>query len=314
MKALLLFLLLTAAAGAQNIATRPLSASVPVRICLNPALTTTVMFPGPLSGAFGLGLVSGANMNGMVQLEHPEGSNILVLHALSDTAHVLATVVLDGALYVLDLQSGPAPDVAITLTKSGVGPTQTVTPEQVVAARPKYDQELLVGFLSKARNAPLLRTKHPELYSGYDNRNVQYISDSGSVKTVVTMVHRFSREDAIVLDGTVQNETTKPIQFDGRAATVLVASEIHPVKLLDCMRPIPAGAVVPVEVVIQGDIDGGRANLSINNEFRLILPEPDGLRTTWSLMNGRSGGKAKPLAPVPAIPLTQTGNPVREIK
>jgi hypothetical protein len=85
--------------------------------------------------------------------------------------------------------------------------------------------------------------------------------------------------------------------------------------LLDCLRPIPANATVPIDVVIQGDIDGGRANLSIQNEFRIILPAPDGMATVWNLKNGSA-----PMAPFkipapancPAIPLTQTGKAVKD--
>jgi hypothetical protein len=35
------------------------------------------------------------------------------------------------------------------------------------------------------------------------NRACDYASDSGVVKTTVTQIHRFSKEDAIVLEGTV---------------------------------------------------------------------------------------------------------------
>ncbi len=137
--------------------------------------------------------------------------------------------------------------------------------------------ELLIGFLRRARDAALLRPLYPDLYQGYASRQAQYASDSSAVKTTVTTIHRFSKDDAIVLQGTVENETGRPIQFDGRAATVEVANEVHPIKLLDCLRPIPANATVPIDVVHQGDIDGGRANLSIQNEFRIILPAPDGM-------------------------------------
>jgi len=114
------------------------------------------------------------------------------------------------------------------------------------------------------------------------------------------------------LEGTVQNETSRPIQFDGRATTVQVANELHPAKLTDCLRPIPAGATVPIVVVIQGDIDGGRANLSIQNEFRIMLPGDTG--TVWSFKNGMPGGPFKVPSPVQKsdIPLTQTGRPVKD--
>jgi hypothetical protein len=145
-------------------------------------------------------------------------------------------------------------------------------------------------------------------------RAADYTSDSGVVKTTVTQIHRFSKEDAIVLEGTVQNETEHPIAFDGRAATVLVANEVHPVKLLDCLRPIPAGATVPIDVVIQGDVDGGRANLSIENEMRIILPPIPGEGTVWGFKNGHGGDKFKVPAPTEQkpIPLTQTGKAVKE--
>jgi len=59
--------------------------------------------------------------------------------------------------------------------------------------------------------------------------------------------------------------------------------------------------------VIQGDIDGGRANLSIQNEFRIMLPGDTG--TVWSFKNGMPGGRFNVPSPLKAsdIPLTQTG-------
>lgn len=134
-------------------------------------------------------------------------------------------------------------------------------------------------------------------------------------RSLAEELHRFSKEDAVVLEGTVQNESSKPLQFDGRAATVQVANEVHPIKLLVCLRPIPPGKTVPIDVVIQGDIDGGRANLSIENEFRIILPSPEGMSTVWQFKNGGAVPgpfKVPTPKPTPAIPLTQTGQPAKE--
>ena len=67
---------------------------------------------------------------------------------------------------------------------------------------------------------------------------------------------------------------------------------------------------MPIDVVLQGDIDGGRANLSIDNEFRIILPPIPGEGTVWNLKNGGTGDE-KFKVPAPqekrAIQLTQTG-------
>ena len=318
MRTPIILLLFAFAVSAQTIATRVLTPGAPIKINLSPELTTTLLFPSPLSGTFGLGLVTSNNSNtgGTVQIEHPEGSNLLVLRALSEASRVLATVLLDGQLYVLDLSSGLQPDIAVTLVKGDAAAPRAleVTPEEIKAARLKYDPELFVGFERRARDAVLLKPLYPDLYRGYSVRQTDYTSDSTVVKTTVKTIHRFSKEDALVLEGTVQNETAHPITFDGRAATVLVANETHPVKLLDCLRPIPGGATVPIDVVIQGDVDGGRANLSIENEMRIILPPIPGEGTVWNLKNGHPGDKFKVPAPTEQkpIPLTQTGKAVKE--
>src|SRR5262249_17825491 len=130
-------------------------------------------------------------------------------------------------------------------------------------------------------------------------------------KTTVITLHRFSKEDAVVLQCVVENKLDRPITFDGRAATILVANEVFPVKLLDCLRPIPPHTKTLCDAVIQGDIDGGRANLSIENEFRLELPPVNGESTVWDWKNGsQPKGKFKVPSPEPSspIPLTQTGN------
>ena len=318
--AAILLLTVSVAAG-QNIVTKPLTVGSPIKIFLSPQLTTTLLFPGPLAGTFGLGLVSGNNAQAQrdaagVQVEHPDGSNILVLHALSESSRVLMTVLLGGRLYVFDAASGPSPDVAVTLVKTDAAAprAEEVTPEEIKAARLKYDPELLVGFERRAHDAALLRKLYPDLYQGYNARQADYTSDSGVIKTTVTEIHRFSKEDATVLEGTVQNETGHAISFDGRATTVQVANEVHPAKLTDCLCPIPPGETVPIVVVLQGDIDGGRANLSIDNEFRIILPPIPGEGTVWSFKNGRGGEKFKvtPPADKGQVPLTQSGKPAKE--
>jgi len=300
--------------GAQTISTKMMTPGTPLAISLSPQLTTTLLLPEVPSGTFGLGLVNNqGGANGVVQIEHPEGSKIIVLRPLSETAAMTMTVLMDGQLYVFNLHSAANPDVAITLVKAEAAAprAQEVTPEEVKAARIKYDPELLVGFERRARDASLLRKLYPDLYQGYDTRSVDYTSDSGVVKTTVKQIHRFSKEDATVVEGTVQNETDHPIQFDGRAATVLVANETHPVKLLDCLRPIPPGATVPIDVVLQGDVDGGRANLSIDNPMRIILPPIPGEGTVWDYKNGRNGGpfKIPHAADKHPVPLTQMDKP-----
>ena len=58
MRLVLILLTTMGIVSAQTIATKVLTPGAPIKISLSPALTTTLLFPGPLSGTFGLGLVS----------------------------------------------------------------------------------------------------------------------------------------------------------------------------------------------------------------------------------------------------------------
>jgi hypothetical protein len=280
--ACLLAVVLTGNVNAQHIDTRVLTPGQPMQLTINPNVATTLLFPEAIGGAFGLGLVSAgghenqAALQGTVALEHPEGSPLMVLHALTPGAKVVMTVLLDGKLYVFDVASGPEPDLAVTYLKTDpqVRRGQEVTEEDVRANRLRYDPELLVGYLRRAQDAELMKKTSPELYADYSVRTVNYTSESDWAITTVQTIHRFEKQDIIVLQGTVQNKLSKPLIFDGRSTTVQVVQEVHPAKLTDVAQPIPGGQTVPVSVVLQGDWDGSRAHLSIENEFRIILPAP----------------------------------------
>src|ERR1700758_2393085 len=176
--ACLLALVLTGQVLAQHIDTRVLTPSQSMRITVNPNVATTLLFPDSIGGAFGLGLVSaGAHENqaaapGSIALEHPEGSPLMVLHALTPGAKAVMTVLLDGKLYVFDVQSGAEPDLAVTYLKTDpqVRRGEEVTEEDVRANRVKYDPELLVGSLRRATDAELMRKSSPDLYSDYSVR------------------------------------------------------------------------------------------------------------------------------------------------
>ena len=280
--ACLLSVLLSLPVYAQQIETRVLTPAAPMHVTIHPNVATTLLFPSPIGGAFGLGLVSAGNrenqvaMQGSVALDHPEGSPLMVLHALTPGAKVMMTVLLDGRLYVFDVQAGAEPDLAVTYVKTDpqVRRGEEVTEEDVRANRLRYDPELLVGYLKRAQDAELMKKSSPELYSDYSVRTANYTSESDWAITTVQTIHRFEKQDIIVLQGTVQNKLSKPLIFDGRSTTVQVVQEAHPAKLTDVMQPIPAGQTVPISVVLQGDWDGARAHLSIENEFRIILPAP----------------------------------------
>src|SRR5258708_18728203 len=179
---LFLLVLLSAEIFAQAIERRVLNPDQPMHLTIHPNVATTLLFPSPVGGTFGLGLVSQIKQNneaptqGVVQMDHPENSPVMVLHALNTTAKVMMTVLLDGRLYVFDVQAGPEPDIAITYVKDDpqAPRAQEVTENDVRANRLKFDPELLVGYLRRAWGAQVLLKTYPDLYKDYSSRAAEH--------------------------------------------------------------------------------------------------------------------------------------------
>src|SRR5258708_3532882 len=181
-RTLCLLVLLSAETLAQPIETRVLNPEQPMHLTIHPNVATTLLFPSPVGGTFGLGLVSQIKQNneaptqGVVQMDHPENSPVMVLHALNTTAKVMMTVLLDGRLYVFDVQAGPEPDIAITYVKDDpqAPRAQEVTENDVRANRLKYDPELLVGYLRRAWGAQVPRHTSSYLSKAYASPAAHY--------------------------------------------------------------------------------------------------------------------------------------------
>jgi hypothetical protein len=316
----LLYLSLFAVSShAAVISTKPLTPNAPVPITLGTGVQTCLRFPEPVTGLIGYGLGE-PGKPALIEYQRQAGASILALRALQPGAHVLATVICGQTACVLDLSCGDSPEVLVTLTKGeGAGPDapQATTPRAILANRPRMNDALLIGLVKRAHDAALLRAEHPDLYQGYESRTAEYACDCGAAKTTVTTIHRFRNDDATVIEGTISNASDRPISFDGSGVTVRVGNEVHPCRLFQGQRPIPAGKSVPFAAVIQGGIDGlTRANLSINNEYRLEVPPVDGQPVSlWSIKQGYAPkgpvALTKPAAD-PVIPRVQTTPPVRD--
>ncbi|MEN9021745.1 MAG: hypothetical protein ABF370_14700, partial [Verrucomicrobiales bacterium] len=48
---------------------------------------------------------------------------------------------------------------------------------------------------------------------------------------------------------------------------------VYPVVLVDSPEMVPASGKVAAHVIVKGDTEGNRANLSIKNDFRLVLSD-----------------------------------------
>jgi hypothetical protein len=258
----------------QGINTKLISPEAATKVVLSQAVATILQFPAQFSAVYGLGIVGkDSKETGDVQVEYGPNRPVLVLHPLKGHVRNCMTVFMGDRMYVFDLVDGESPDIAVTLKAGAVGsdPSSKVSAQTVVDSRPKYSSEMLVSLMDKAQGAALLKVSDPDDFTGYQHRECSYTSDDGYLKTVVKEIHKFPESDAIVLMGSITNLSDKSIGFDSEHVAISVGNVKHPVTLLSCPRPIPAKASGAFTAVLVGDLDGSRANLSIDNELRLVV-------------------------------------------
>jgi hypothetical protein len=316
-----LTLLSVSLAGAKPIETRALDPNSIAKITIGQTVGSVLRWPSPIDFVNCLGASVGnaqqqPSTNGQQQPQQPvvegfavidqSGPDLLVIYATQPKVNLRMTVLSGGKLYPFALVSGDNPDQAITLVNPGEGgvtPSVEVTPKQVAAMRPRQDTELYHGLERRSLEVDVLQKQHPELYVGYDSRKpfVPYSSgkDRLAATTYVDRIHRFSNDDATVLECRVVNNEPTPIRFDGRSVQVIAGNERYPIKYFSCPQPINPGQTVEAVAIIQGDVDGtSRSNLAIENEYRLMLPQVSGESVSgWApRLSKTSGNKPSPLA------------------
>ena len=248
-------------------------------IVVSPDHVTTLLFPRPIAAVVGYGMTSDpAGEDGWVQYAHPADSGMLTLRVLKPDLKAAYMPVLAGDdLYNFELANDPErAALSVKLVDRQVreeAPAKEVTPKQVRDARPAYDPETLHTLLRLASNGPILQQSAPDLYQGYECREVANVSDYGEVVATVKEIHRFPVDDAVVLSGDVQNKGAKAISFNPAAVTVAVGDREYPAAFIDCAGTVDPGQTIKFGLVAQGDLDGGRAHLAARNNFRVLLPD-----------------------------------------
>jgi len=248
-------------------------------IVVSPDHVTTLLFPRPIAAVVGYGMTSDpAGEDGWIQYAHPADSGMLTLRVLkSDLKAAYMTVLVGDDLYNFELANDPErAALSVKLVDRQVreeAPAKEVTPKQVRDARPVYDPEKLHTLLRLAADGPVMRQSAPDLYQGYECREVANVSDYGEVVATVKEIHRFPVDDAVVLSGDVQNKGAKAISFNPAAVTVAAGDREYPAAFVDCAGTVNPGQTIKFGLVAQGDLDGGRAHLAARNNFRVLLPD-----------------------------------------
>ncbi len=251
-------------------------------ISINSSVATSITFPEPVTLLTGYGLVADSSAsNSMAQatvcVVHYDNTlpDTLVVRLLKPGEPCHATVRTASAMHLLRLVPSPSANLAVIVSPPGQrNAAREVDPNDVSQTRLNFSSEELVGILGKARNRKVLQPLNPALYSGWEERNSLDLTSTVKNRTcTIHEIQRWPAKDAIIFRCWITNIGDQPYEFEPNGVKVRIGERTYPVQLADTSGLVQPNQKVPLDVVLQGNIQGGREHLSINQDFRIELPE-----------------------------------------
>lgn len=269
MKSKLALLLATAtclAVERQGVQTEFLDDHVIYSVPVSTNRITTISFPGPISAIDAVGVSVDPKVPGEFQLAHTKGSSFLSIRALSRKATTNLNIRWNKHTYVFELMESESPVLSLILQSKAVG--------QSVEAAPRVSPMRLLALLDKAKAFPLLKKQQPESVAQVEFKTFvdpPSVTDSGDYEIQIEEILRFNPEDTLVFRVLIRNKTEGVMRFRPDSFSVRAGNRVYPQSISDAGGLIPPKNDATAYFAVTGTPDGGRNELSLKNDFSVLL-------------------------------------------
>lgn len=262
----LLAVCLAASAKDRAIQQFPLDEQTVYTIPVSVNRVTTISFPGPISAIDAAQVTTDTRRTAAFQIAHTKGSSFFSVRALSKKTITNVNVRWNKKTYVLELVESDNPLLSVIFQyqpdSAGVIPPPPVTPSRLLA------------LLDKAKAYPLLVAYHPEAVAQVEYRSYekeQRIVDCKDYTIQIMEVFRFDPEDTLIFRVALKNKTDKELRFAPNGFSLRVGERTYPQSISDASGVIPPNGEVPAYFAITGTPNGGHNDISLKNDFFVIL-------------------------------------------
>jgi len=254
---------------------------VTVRVATN--RVTTISLPGPIAAIDAVGVTADGKTPGQFQLAHTKGSSFLSVRALARKAATNLNIRWNKRTYVFELVESDTPVLALNLED------RTVTAQSAQPA-PQVTPTRLLALLDKAKVFPLLKKQQPDAVAGAEARafgDQPQITDFNDYEIRIEEVFRFNPEDTLVFHVTLRNKSDREIRYLPESFCVRAGNRLYFQSISDAPGVLPACAASTVYFAVSGTPDGGRNELSLKNDFTVLVtrtspPPPEDTSTNAS--------------------------------
>ena len=231
---------------------------------------TTISFPGPISAIDAAQVTVDGKNPGLFQIAHSKGSHFFSVRALAKKSTTNVNIRWNNKTYVIELIESDEPLYSVIFQlpadKPGKNERVAVTPGRLLA------------LLDKAKAYPLLKQNHPEAVAQVEYANYAQkpqIMDYKNYEVQIDEAFRFNPEDTLVFRVILKNKTDQELRFSPNGFTLRVGERTYPQSISDAGGVIPACGEVPAYFAVTGTPNGGRNDISLKNDFFVILVAKD---------------------------------------
>jgi len=227
---------------------------------------TTVSFPGPISAIDAANVTSEPKIPGLFQIAHTKGSYFLSVRALVERATTNMNIRWNKKTYVIELIESSSPLYSVVFeddTDADFRPASTgSTPNRLLA------------LLDKAKAYPLLKKYHADMVAQVEYMNFRTnprVLDYKDYEVQLDEEFRFDPEDTLIFRILLRNRTDQPIQYRPDGFSLRVGERTYPQSISDASGMIPPKGEAPAYFAVTGTPNGGRNDLSLKNDFTILL-------------------------------------------
>jgi hypothetical protein len=227
---------------------------------------TTISFPGPIAAIDAVGVTADGKTPGQFQLAHTKGSSFVSVRALARKAATNLNIRWNKRTYVFEVVESDTPVLALNLEDQAAAETAQPAP-LVTPAR-------LLALLDKAKAFQLLKKQHAEAVADAEARTFgdeQQVTDFNDYEIRIEEVFRFNSEDTLVFHVTLRNKSDAEVRYLPESFCVRVGNRLYYQSISDAPGVLPPCAASTVYFAITGTPDGGRNELSLKNEFTVLV-------------------------------------------
>ena len=231
---------------------------------------TTVVFPSEITGIYAARVdvkLNDKNPSPFL-LSFTPGSSYFTIKSLSaEDISGAINVVHKGKVYVIHIKNVKNGQSSVSFTEK----PKAETVGNLAVKSSNGSAEQLLSLLDKSKAYHLIKKYYPnqaeDIFYNAPNTVMEYSTHRIHLKEVI----RFEHHDTIYFHILIKNKTSRELLFNPKDFAVNAGDKIFYAALTDASGKVPAEGEVPAWFCISGTKAGGRNNLDVKNDWKILL-------------------------------------------